>query len=169
MKLLPRIGTSPDRDKHLANGMSENFTSFISVASSPLSDEREAYPIMDRILARWRKVPYLHSSLIWTLAILLLGDWIGGSYFQSDFRLRYAFMCIAVSAVYFVHVLIYKRKSPADVRVSLTIFIPVISLSVWLSFALFTAESSFNFLPLLVGMFTAFGLDLWFQRRQRQS
>lgn len=78
-------------------------------------------------------------------------------------------MCIAVSAVYFVHVLIYKRKTPADVRVSLTIFIPVISLSVWLSFALFTAESSFNFLPLLVGMFTAFGLDLWFQRRQRQS
>ncbi len=73
---------------------------------------------MDRILTRWRKVPYLHSSLIWTLAILLLGDWIGGSYFQSDFHLRYAFMCIAVSAVYFIHVLIYKRKTPTEVRVA---------------------------------------------------
>ena len=131
---------------------------------------------MDRILARWRKVPYLRdgekcltSSLIWTLAILLLGDWLGGSFFQSDFRLRYAFMCIVVSAVYFIHVLIYKRKTPADVRVSLTIFIPVIGLSVWLSFALFTADSPFNFLPLLVGMFAAFGVDLWVSKRQRQA
>ena len=131
-------------------------------------DEWEAQPIMDKILARWRKIPYLHSSLIWTLAILLLGDWIGGSYFQSDFRLRYAFMCIAVSAVYFIHVLIYKRKTPAEVRASLTIFIPVIGLSVWLSFTLFTADSPYNFLPLLVGIFAAFGLDLWIQKRQRQ-
>ena len=124
---------------------------------------------MPKLLARWRKVPYLHSSLIWTLAILLLGDWLGGSFFQSDFRLRYAFMCIVVSAVYFIHVLIYKRKTPADVRVSLTIFIPVIGLSVWLSFALFTADSPFNFLPLLVGMFAAFGVDLWVSKRQRQA
>ena len=124
---------------------------------------------MDRILARWRKVPYLHSSLIWTLAILLLGDWIGGSYFQSDFRLRYAFMCIAVSAVYFIHLLIYKRKSPSDVLTSLAIFTPVIGLAVWLSFALFTADSPFNFLPLLVGMFAAFGVDLWVSKRQRQA
>ena len=70
--------------------------------------------------------------------------------FQSDFRLRYAFMCIAVSAVYFIHVLIYKRKTPAEVRDSLTIFIPVIGLSVWLSFTLFTADSPYNFFPLLV-------------------
>ena len=52
---------------------------------------REAHPIMDRILARWRKVP-----------------------------------------------------------------------SVWLSFTLFTADSPYNFLPLLAGIFAAFGLDLWF-------
>ena len=77
-------------------------------------------------------------------------------------------MCIAVSAVYFVHVLIYKRKTPAEVRASLTIFTPVIGLSVWLSFTLFTADSPYNFLPLLAGIFAAFGLDLWLQKRQRQ-
>ncbi len=124
---------------------------------------------MDRILARWRKIPYLHSSLISTLGILLLGDWFGGPFFQSDFRLRYAFMCIAVSAIYFIHLLIYKRKRPPDVLISLAIFTPVIGLAVWLSFALFTADSPFNFLPLLVGMFAAFGVDLWVGKRQRQA
>lgn len=125
--------------------------------------------MMDKILTRWRKIPYLHSSLIWTLAVLLLGDWLGGSVFQSDFRLRYAFMCIAVSAVYFIHVLIYKRKSPSDVRASLTIFIPVIGMGAWLSFALFTADSAYNFLPILIGMFAAFGLDLWLAKKRRQT
>ena len=124
--------------------------------------------MMDKILTRWRKIPYLHSSLIWMLAILLLGDWLGGSLFQSDFRIRYAFMCIAASAVYFIHVLIYKHKTPTEVLVSLTIFTPVIALSVWLSFALFTADAPFNFLPLLVGLFLSFGIDLWVRRRQRQ-
>ena len=89
--------------------------------------------MMDKILTKWRRIPYLHSSLIWMLAILLSGDWLGGSLFQSDFRLRYAFMCIAASAVYFIHVLIYKHKTPAEVLVSLTVFTPVIALSVWLS------------------------------------
>ncbi len=125
--------------------------------------------MMDKILTRWRKIPYLHSSLIWTLAVLLLGDWLGGSVFQSDFRLRYAFMCIAVSAVYFIHVLIYKRKSPSDVRASLTIFIPVIGMGAWLSFALFTADSAYNFLPILIGMFAAFGMDLWLAKKRRQT
>ncbi len=124
---------------------------------------------MDRILARWRKIPYLHSSLIWIFAILLLGDWFGGPFFQSDSRLRYAFMCIAVSAVYFIHLLIYKRKSSSDVLISLAIFTPVIGLAVWLTFALFTAESPFYFLPLLVGIFAAFGVDLWVSKRQRQA
>ncbi len=125
--------------------------------------------MMDKILTRWRKIPYLHSSLIWTLAVLLLGDWLGGSVFQSDFRLRYAFMCIAVSAVYFIHVLIYKRKSPSDVSASLTIFIPVIGMGAWLSFALFTADSAYNFLPILIGMFAAFGMDLWLAKKRRQT
>ncbi len=122
---------------------------------------------MDRILARWRKVPYLHSILIWTLAILLLGDWLGG--LQSDFRLRYAYMCIAVSAISFTHELIYKRKSPRDVLVSVAIFVPIIGISVWLSFALFDAFSTLNFVPLLVGIFIAFGLDLWVRKNLRKS
>ena len=124
---------------------------------------------MDRILARWRKVPYLHSILIWTLAILLLGDWLGGPFFQSDFRLRYSYMCIAVSAVSFTHELVYNRKTPREVLISVIIFTPIIGLSVLLSFALFDAASTLNFLPLLVGMFVAFGLDLWVRKRQRQA
>lgn len=124
---------------------------------------------MDKILARWRRVPYLHSILIWTLAILLLGDWLGGPFFQSDFRLRYSYMCIAVSAISFTHELVYKRKIPRDVLVSVVIFVPVIGISVWVSFALFDAFSTFNFIPLLVGMFIAFGLDLWVRKRLRQA
>ncbi len=123
---------------------------------------------MDKILTRWRKIPYLHSSLILTLGVLLLGDWLGGGFFLNDFRLRYAFMCIAVSAVYFLQVLVYKRKSPSDVLTSLAIFIPVIGVSVWLSFSLFSADASSNFVPILVGMFFAFGLDLWVARRIRR-
>ena len=37
------------------------------------------------------------SSGIWTIGILLIGDWIGGSYFQSDFRLRFAFIGLSLS------------------------------------------------------------------------
>jgi hypothetical protein len=124
---------------------------------------------MEKILTRWRKIPYLHSSLIWTLGVLLLGDWLGGSIFQADFRLRYAFMCIAVSGVYFIHVLIYKRKSPSDVKASLTIFIPVIGIGTWFSFSFFTAESAYNFLPILLGMFAAFGLDLWLAKKRHRA
>ena len=124
---------------------------------------------MPKLLARWRKIPYLHSILIWTLAVLLLGDWLGGPYFQSDFRLRYSYMCIAVSAISFTHELIYKRKSPRDVLVSVAIFVPIIGISVWLSFALFDAFSTLNFVPLLVGMFIAFGLDLWVRKNLRKA
>ena len=125
--------------------------------------------MMEKILTRWRKIPYLHSILIWTLAILLLGDWLGGPFFQTDFRLRYSFMCIAVSLISFTHELIYKRKSLRDVQVSLAIFTPVIGLSVWLSFALFDAASSLNFLPLLVGMFLAFGGELYIRKKRRKT
>ena len=42
--------------------------------------------MMDNLLERWRKIPYLRSLLIWTLGILLIGDRIGAPYFQSDYR-----------------------------------------------------------------------------------
>ncbi len=125
--------------------------------------------MMEKIQTRWRRIPYLHSILIWTLAILLLGDWLGGPFFQTDFRLRYSFMCIAVSLISFTHELIYKRKSLRDVQVSLAIFTPVIGLSIWLSFALFDAASSLNFLPLLVGMFLAFGGELYIRKKRRKT
>lgn len=125
--------------------------------------------MMDKVLAKWRRVPYLHSILLWTLGILFLGDSIGAPYFGSDFRLRFTFICIAASSISFAHELIYKRKSLAEVRVSVAIFAPLIGLGAWVSLTFFDAGSTLGFLPLLVAMAVAFSLDLSARRKSRRE
>ena len=109
------------------------------------------------------------SSLIWTFSILLIGDWIGAPYFQSDFRLRHAFIWIAAAAVSFPHQLIYKRQSLGDLLVLLGIMAPAVVLGIWLSFALFDADAALGFLPQLVGVIVGAGAYALFRRRSRKE
>ena len=113
---------------------------------------------MDRLLERWRKIPYLRSLLIWTLGILLIGDWIGAPYFQSDYRLRFAFILIATSAISFAHQLIYKRQNLRDLLVSLAIMAPAVVIGMWLSFSLFDSKAALGFLPQFGGIIVGIGV-----------
>ena len=108
--------------------------------------------MMHNLLARWRRIPYIRSSLIWTIGILLIGHWIGGSYFQSDFRLRFAFYWLAGSVVTFVHQLIYKRQILGDQLVAAGFMVPAFVIGVWLSFAFFEADAALGFLPQVVAV-----------------
>ena len=111
--ICPKMGTGIWRNEERANTSHSSFQTHGSMQQK----EREALQMMHSLLARWRRVPYMLSSLIWTLGILLIGDWIAAPYIQSDFRLRHAFIWIAASAVSFPHQLIYKRQSLGDLLV----------------------------------------------------
>ena len=108
------------------------------------------------------------SSGIWTLGILLIGDWIGAPYFQSDFRLRFAFIWFAASAVSFAHQLIYKRQSLGDMLVMVGIMAPAVVIGVWLSFAFFEAHATLAFLPQLAGLIVGAGAYGLFRRMSRK-
>ena len=125
--------------------------------------------MMHNLLARWRRIPYIRSSLIWTIGILLIGDWIGGSYFQSDFRLRFAFIWFAASAVSFAHQLIYKRQSLGDMLVTVGIMAPAVVIGVWLSFAFFEADATLGFLPQLAGVIVGAVVYALFRRMSRKE
>ena len=121
--------------------------------------------MMDNLLERWRKIPYLRSLLIWTLGILLIGDWIGAPYFQSDYRLRFAFVLIATSAISFAHQLIYKRQNLRDLLVSLAIMAPAVVIGMWLSFALFDSKAALGFLPQFGGIIVGIGVYAFVRRK----
>ena len=124
---------------------------------------------MHNLLARWRSVPYRLSVFIWLVATLLIGDWLGAPYFQSDFRLRFSFICIAAFVVLSTHELIYNRKSLADLLVTLGIVVVAIALGIWMSFVFFDAESALNFLPILALAIVAWGVDAWVRRKSREA
>lgn len=125
--------------------------------------------MMYNLLAKWRSVPYMLSIFIWMFAILFIGDRIGVPYFQSDSRLRYTYIIIGALAVSFLHDLIYRRKSLSDLLVSLGIFSPFFILGVWLSFALFDADSALNYLPLLAAAIVAWGVDVLVRKKYRKE
>ena len=125
--------------------------------------------MMHNLLARWRSVPYRLSVFIWLFAILLIGDWLGAPYFQSDFRLRFSFICIAAFVVSSMHDLIYKRKRLNDLLVTLGIVVVAIALGIWMSFAFFDADSALNFLPILALAIVAWGVDAWVRRKSRKA
>ncbi len=108
------------------------------------------------------------SAGIWTIGILLIGDWIGGSYFQSDFRLRFAFIWFAALAVSFPHQLIYKQQSLGDMLVMVGIMAPAVVIGVWLSFAFFEADAPLGFLPQLIGVIVGAVVYVLFRRRSRK-
>ena len=125
--------------------------------------------MMHNLLARWRRVPYMLSLSIWLVGILLIGDRIGASYFQSDFRLRFTFICIAGFAVSFMHELIYKRKKLGDLLVTLVIVAVAIVVGVWMSFAFFDADAALGFLPILAWAIVAWAVDALIRRRIRKE
>ena len=126
--------------------------------------------MMHNLLAKWRRsVPYTLSVLIWIFGIVFIGDWIGAPDFQSDFRLRFTFICIAAGAVAFMHELIYKRQSLGDMLVTVGIMAPAVVIGVWLSFAFFEADAALGFLPQLVGVIVGAVVYVLFRRRSRKE
>ena len=125
--------------------------------------------MMQNLLAKWRSVPYTLSVFIWMVGLILIGDRIGASSFQSDFRLRLTFISIAAIANYSMHELIYQRKRLGELLVSLGIFAPFLVLAVWLSFALFDAASPLNFLPIIVAALVAWGVEVLVRRKARKQ
>lgn len=125
--------------------------------------------MMDNLLTKWRRVPYTLSMFIWMVGILLIGDRFGASYFQSDFRLRLVFICIAAAIVAFPHQLIYKRQTLGEMLVSMVIMVPVAVVGVWISFAFFDADATLGFLPILVAVVIASGVDALARKRFRKA
>lgn len=125
--------------------------------------------MMHNLLAKWRSVPYMLSIFIWIFAIFLIGDRIGAPYFQSDSRLRFTYTIIGTLAVSFLHDLIYRRKSLSDLLVSLAILAPFFILGVWLSFALYDADTALNYLPLLAAVIVAWGVDVLVRKKHRKE
>ena len=99
------------------------------------------------------------------VGILLIGDRIWAPYFESDFRVRFSFICIATFAASFIHELIYKRKSLGDLLFTLGIFAAMFVIGAWLSFASFDADAALGFLPILVAMIVAWGVDFLVRKR----
>ena len=125
--------------------------------------------MMRNFLARWRKTPGKRALFFWMFGSMAIARLIHGAFFGSDERLGSIFTMIAIFAVAYAYVLIYKRTSPRDVLLSLGIAAAGFGAGIWISFAYLDADSRLSALPILVGVLVASGADALIRKRFRKA
>lgn len=110
------------------------------------------------ILERWKQIPYRRSRSV-SFGVAAAGAyWIGDFYLGDDSRLQLALLFFALSAIAFLHELIYRRKSPR--RALLSLMIVAVILGAGISISLNFFDDSFSGrLPIFAGTVAAGGLD----------
>ena len=121
------------------------------------------------ILARWTMVPYRLSLAVWTGLAAAGAYFLGDVYLGTDSRFQLALLYFALSTNWFVHDLVYKRKSLGGALLSLAIENVLFGLGIWISLAFSTDDSYLSLLPPLVGMFAAGRVEALVQRVTRKT
>ena len=131
--------------------------------------DREALQMMRNFLARWRKTPGKRALVFWMFGSMAIARLIHGAFFGSDERLGSIFTMIAIFAVANAYVLIYKRRSPRDVLLSLGIAAAGFGAGIWISFAYLDADSRLSALPIVFGFLVASGVEGLIRKRFRKA
>ena len=110
------------------------------------------------LLERWKQIPY-RLSRAGSLGVAAAGAyWIGDFYLGDDSRSQLALLFFALSAIAFLHELIYRRKSPRRALLSLMIVAVILGSGTLISLNSFE-DSYLGLLPIFAGMIAAGGLD----------
>ena len=111
----------------------------------------------------WKETPAKLALLVGTFVSVAIAIWIHDAFFfESDERLEFIFILIAVFGTSYAHTLIYRRATLRTLReelLSLGILVAGFGAGIWFSFAYWDGDSIMGDLTIGAGLFVAWGVD----------
>ena len=124
------------------------------------------------MIPNWRETPGKLALFLGMFASVAIAMWIHSAFFSgSDDRLELIFVTSAAMATTFAHFLIYRREMLRSLReelLALVIIVAGFGAGIWISFAHFDGGSFPSSLPIIIGLFVAWGVvylnHKWFRK-----
>ncbi len=122
---------------------------------------------------KWKETPGKLPLYLGMFASIAIANWIHDALLaESDNRLLNLFVVIAVMTTSHVHTLIYRRESLRSLRDELAswgIVAAGLGAGIWISFAYLDGDSFLGSLPIIVGLFVAWGVDSLISKRSGKA
>ncbi len=115
------------------------------------------------MIRNWKETPGKLALILGMSASVAIAIWLHDAFLaESDVRLKTIFIFIAALTTAYVHSLIYKRETLRSLRdelFSLGIVAAGLGVGIWISFAYLDGDSFLGSLPIIVGIFVAWGVE----------
>ena len=125
------------------------------------------------MIRNWKETPGKLALFLGMFASVAIAMWIHSAFISgSDDRLELIFVTSAVMATTYAHILIYRRemlRSLRDELLTLGIAAAGFGAGIWVSFAYFDGDSFLGDLPIVTGLFVAWGVDSIVRKRFREA
>ncbi|MCZ0940241.1 MAG: hypothetical protein OXJ55_16475 [Caldilineaceae bacterium] len=125
------------------------------------------------MIRNWKETPGKLALFLGMFASVAIAMWIHSAFFsRSDDRLELIFVASAVMATTYAHILIYRRemlRSLRDELLSWGIAAAGFGAGIWVSFAYLDGNSFLGDLPIVAGLFAAWGVDSMVRKRFREA
>lgn len=124
------------------------------------------------MIRNWKETPGKLALFLGMFASVVIAIWIHSAFFSgSDERLELIFVASAVMATTYAHFLNYRREMLRSLReesLALVIIVAGFGAGIWISFAYFDGGSFLSSLPIIIGLFVAWGVvylnHKWFRK-----
>ena len=121
------------------------------------------------MIRNWKETPGKLALFLGMFAGIVIAQWIYHTFFPgSDDRLETIFIVTAAMATSYAHILIYRRvmlRSLRDELLSWGIAAAGFGAGIWVSFAYSDGNSFLGDLPIVAGLFVAWGVDSIVRKR----
>lgn len=125
------------------------------------------------MIRNWKETPGKLALILGMSASVAIAIWLHDAFLaESDDRLKTIFIFIAALTTTYVHTLIYKRETLRSLRdelFSLGIVAAGFGAGIWISFAYLDGDSFLGSLPIIVGIFVAWGVDSLISKRSGKA
>ena len=121
------------------------------------------------MIRNWKETPGKLALILGMSASVAIAIWLHDAFLaESDDRLKTIFIFIAALTTTYVHTIIYKRETLRSLRdelFSLGIVAASSGAGIWISFAYLDGDSFLGSLPIIVGIFVAWGVESLIRKR----
>lgn len=125
------------------------------------------------MIRNWKESPGKLALFLGMVASLVIARWIYHTFFPgSDRRLAIVLMATVAMATAYAHILVYRRESLRSLRdelLSWGIAAAGLGAGIWISFAYMDGDSFLGDLPIIAGLFVAWGVDSIVRKRFREA
>ena len=125
------------------------------------------------MIRNWKETPGKLALFLGMFASVSIAIWIHSAFFsRSDGRLATIFVATAAMATTYAHILIYRReilRTLRDELLSWGIAAAGFGTGIWISFAYLDGNSFLGDLPIIAGLFVAWGVDSIVRKRFREA